>query len=48
MGYGFVEVGTITPFPQEGNPKPRIFRLPDDKAVINRCGFNKFVGFEGL
>uniref|UniRef100_A0A8C6Z030 Dihydroorotate dehydrogenase (quinone), mitochondrial n=1 Tax=Nothoprocta perdicaria TaxID=30464 RepID=A0A8C6Z030_NOTPE len=40
MGFGFVEVGTVTPQPQEGNPKPRVFRLPEDKAVINRYGFN--------
>ena len=36
VGFGFVEVGTITPRPQEGNPKPRVFRLPADQAVINR------------
>ena len=36
MGFGFVEVGSITPFPQTGNPKPRVFRLEQDKAVINR------------
>ena len=40
LGVGFLEVGTITVFPQEGNPKPRIFRLPEDKAIINRNGFN--------
>ena len=40
MGFGFTEVGTITPLPQPGNPKPRIFRLPEDHAVINRLGFN--------
>ncbi|CAL8350860.1 unnamed protein product [Merluccius merluccius] len=40
VGFGFVEVGTITPRPQEGNPKPRVFRLPADQAVINRYGFN--------
>ncbi|KAF0043116.1 hypothetical protein F2P81_004453 [Scophthalmus maximus] len=40
MGFGFVEVGTITPKPQEGNPKPRVFRLTTDHAVINRYGFN--------
>ncbi|MEO0410961.1 MAG: quinone-dependent dihydroorotate dehydrogenase [Pseudomonadota bacterium] len=40
LGFGFVEVGTITPRPQAGNPKPRIFRLPQDQAVINRLGFN--------
>ena len=40
LGFGFVEVGTVTFEPQTGNPKPRIFRLPDDKALINRLGFN--------
>jgi len=40
LGFGFAEVGTVTPRPQEGNPKPRIFRLPEDRAVINRLGFN--------
>ena len=40
MGFGFTEVGTITPKPQPGNLKPRIFRLPEDHAVINRLGFN--------
>ncbi len=40
LGFGFVEVGSITPRPQPGNPKPRIFRLPEDGAVINRLGFN--------
>ncbi len=40
LGFGFVEVGTITPKPQPGNPKPRVFRLPSDGAVINRYGFN--------
>lgn len=40
MGFGFVEVGTVTPRPQEGNPKPRIFRLPEQSAIINRMGFN--------
>jgi len=44
MGFGFVEVGTVTPRPQQGNPKPRIFRLPEDSALINRLGFNN----EGL
>jgi dihydroorotate dehydrogenase len=39
-GFGFVEVGTITPRPQEGNPQPRLFRLEKDKAIINRMGFN--------
>lgn len=40
LGFGFVEVGTITPLPQAGNPKPRLFRLSEDEAVINRMGFN--------
>jgi len=39
-GFGFVECGTVTPLPQDGNPKPRLFRLTKDKAVINRMGFN--------
>jgi dihydroorotate dehydrogenase len=39
-GFGFAEIGTVTPEPQEGNPKPRIFRLPQDNAIINRLGFN--------
>ena len=40
FGYGFIEVGTITPKRQLGNPKPRIFRLEKDQALINRLGFN--------
>ncbi len=40
LGFGFVEAGTVTPRPQEGNPKPRLFRLVEDNAVINRMGFN--------
>jgi len=40
LGFGFVECGTITPRPQSGNPKPRLFRLTEDQAVINRMGFN--------
>ncbi len=40
LGFGFVEVGTTTPLPQAGNPRPRLFRLAEDKAVINRMGFN--------
>jgi dihydroorotate dehydrogenase len=40
LGFGFVEVGTTTPKPQSGNPKPRMFRLPEKRAVINRLGFN--------
>ena len=44
LGFGFVETGTVTPRPQEGNPRPRLFRLAADRAVINRMGFNN----EGL
>ena len=44
MGFSFVEIGSVTPQPQAGNPRPRLFRLPDDGAVINRNGFNN----EGL
>ena len=40
LGFGFIEIGTITPRPQPGNPKPRLFRLPKSKAIINRMGFN--------
>lgn len=40
LGFGFAEVGTVTPLPQAGNPKPRLFRLVEDRAVINRLGFN--------
>ena len=40
LGFGFVEAGTVTPRPQPGNPRPRLFRLEDDRAVINRMGFN--------
>lgn len=40
LGFGFVEIGTVTPLPQDGNPKPRLFRLPNDKSLINRMGFN--------
>ena len=40
LGFGFVEIGTVTLQPQQGNPKPRLFRLPDDQALINRLGFN--------
>lgn len=40
LGFGFIEIGTITPRPQPGNPKPRLFRLPERKAIINRMGFN--------
>ena len=40
FGFGFVEIGTVTPLPQDGNPKPRLFRLKEDYAIINRMGFN--------
>lgn len=46
LGFGAVEVGSITPRPQEGNPKPRLFRLTEDRAVINRMGFNNRGGEE--
>jgi dihydroorotate dehydrogenase len=47
LGFGFIEVGTVTPRPQAGNPKPRLFRLPADRALINRMGFNND-GLEAL
>lgn len=47
LGFGFMEVGTVTPLPQPGNPKPRLFRLIEDQAIINRMGFNN-QGVEGL
>ena len=40
MGFGFIEVGTVTPRPQPGNPKPRLFRIPEKEALVNRFGFN--------
>src|SRR5690606_26781595 len=40
LGFGFIEVGTVTPRPQPGNPQPRLFRLPEAGAIINRMGFN--------
>jgi dihydroorotate dehydrogenase len=40
LGFGFIEIGTLTPLPQPGNDKPRLFRLPQDQAIINRMGFN--------
>ncbi len=46
FGFGFIEIGTLTPKPQEGNPKPRLFRLKADKAIINRMGFNNKGVFE--
>jgi dihydroorotate dehydrogenase len=47
LGFGFIEVGTITPRPQPGNPKPRLFRLPEHEALINRMGFNN-LGVDAL
>lgn len=47
LGFGFIEVGTVTPKPQSGNPKPRLFRLPKDNGIINRMGFNN-EGVEAL
>jgi len=47
LGFGFVEIGTVTPRSQAGNPKPRLFRLPEDRAVINRMGFNN-AGMEAM
>ncbi|MGH8550283.1 MAG: quinone-dependent dihydroorotate dehydrogenase [Methylococcales bacterium] len=40
LGFGFLEIGTVTPRPQPGNPKPRLFRIPEEEAIINRMGFN--------
>lgn len=40
LGFGHVEIGTVTPLPQDGNPLPRLFRLPKDEALVNRMGFN--------
>ena len=42
LGFSFIEVGTVTLNPQVGNPKPRLFRLPHEEAIINRMGFNNF------
>ncbi|SHF03023.1 dihydroorotate oxidase A [Modicisalibacter ilicicola DSM 19980] len=47
LGFGFIEVGTVTPKPQPGNPRPRMFRLPESQAIINRMGFNN-AGVEHL
>ena len=47
LGFGFLEIGTVTPRPQPGNPKPRMFRLPEHEALINRLGFNN-LGLEAL
>jgi dihydroorotate dehydrogenase len=48
FGFGFVEIGTLTPKPQEGNPKPRLFRLKPDEAIINRMGFNNSGVFDAV
>src|SRR5690606_9460684 len=40
LGFGFIEIGTVTPRPQPGNPRPRLFRLPRHEAIVNRMGFN--------
>jgi dihydroorotate dehydrogenase len=48
FGFGFIEIGTLTPKPQEGNPKKRLFRLKDDQAIINRMGFNNNGVFEAV
>lgn len=47
LGFGFIEIGTVPPRPQPGNPKPRLFRLPKDRALINRMGFNS-IGVEAV
>lgn len=47
LGFGFIELGTVTPLPQEGNAKPRLFRLPEDNALLNRMGFNN-IGLEKM
>nr|WP_262898192.1 quinone-dependent dihydroorotate dehydrogenase [Echinicola shivajiensis] len=46
LGFGFIEIGTLTPKPQDGNPQPRLFRLPEDESLVNRMGFNNG-GVEG-
>ena len=48
LGFGFIEIGTLTPKPQEGNPQPRLFRLPKDESLINRMGFNNGGVFEAV
>ncbi len=48
LGFGFIEVGSVTPIPQDGNPKPRLYRLKEDEAVINRMGFNNAGHFSVL
>lgn len=47
LGFGFIEIGTVTPKPQPGNPKPRLFRVPEQEAVVNRMGFNN-LGIDAL
>ena len=47
LGFGFIEIGTVTPRPQPGNPQPRMFRLPQARAIINRMGFNN-LGVDAL
>jgi len=42
LGFGFIEIGTVTPLPQPGNPRPRLFRVPEARAIINRMGFNNY------
>lgn len=48
LGFGFTEIGTVTPLPQDGNPQPRVFRLPEHRALINRLGFNNRGQIEAL
>lgn len=48
FGFGFIEIGTLTPKPQAGNPKPRLFRLKEDKAIVNRMGFNNLGVFDAV
>ena len=48
FGFGFVEIGNLTPKPQSGNPKPRLFRLEEDKAIVNRMGFNNLGVFDAV
>jgi len=48
FGFGFIEIGTLTPKPQSGNPKPRLFRLQEDKAIVNRMGFNNLGVFDAV
>src|SRR5690554_6775285 len=48
LGFGFIEIGTLTPKPQDGNPQPRLFRLPAEKALLNRMGFNNGGGEEAV